>query len=186
MRRHIAHPMAIECHMSWGACICVPGRDMRVWNGCRGQSTCWGDRSGLRCTGNGLWGGLWAYKGRGSYRRWWRGYLVHQFLLEEALGLYMTKARAKVAFGAIRAPILRGLGRWGRWRGCRVCRRILGTFGWSCGRSECGGGRGQVRACMVHVAKRLDHRLLVKLVQDWNGVYNVVKGVWKRPDDGHC
>jgi len=32
--------------------------------------------------------------------------MAHQLLLEEALGLKMTKARAEVTFGAIRTPIL--------------------------------------------------------------------------------
>jgi hypothetical protein len=31
----------------------------------------------------------------------------------------------------------------------------------------------------------LDHRWLVKLVQDGDGPHNVVKGVGKRSDDGH-
>jgi hypothetical protein len=31
----------------------------------------------------------------------------------------------------------------------------------------------------------LDHRLLVKLVQDRDGPDNVIKGVGERPNDGH-
>ena len=38
---------------------------------------------------------------------------------------------------------------------------------------------------MVHVSERLDHRLLVKLVQDRDGLYHIVKGVGDRSDDGH-
>ena len=40
MRRHMAHPMAIECHMSWGACVCIPG-PVRLRLNDRGESTCW-------------------------------------------------------------------------------------------------------------------------------------------------
>ena len=31
IRCHIVHPMAIECHMGQGTCICVPRGEMSVW-----------------------------------------------------------------------------------------------------------------------------------------------------------
>jgi hypothetical protein len=43
----------------------------------------------------------------------------------------------------------------------------------------------QIGARLVHVSERLDHRLLVKLVQDRDGPHNIIKGVGKRSNDGH-
>jgi hypothetical protein len=49
---------------------------------------------------------------------------------------------------------------------------------------HCGCSR-EITMRLVHVSKHLDHRLLVKLVQDRDSVHNIIKGVGKHSDDGH-
>jgi hypothetical protein len=50
---------------------------------------------------------------------------------------------------------------------------------------ECCRCSRQIATCLVHVSKHLDDRLLLKLVQDRDGTYNIVKGVEKCSDDSH-
>jgi hypothetical protein len=90
-------------------CISIPGRVRWILNDKR-ESTCCGDVGGLWGVRGGLWSGLRRYGGRSGYRRRGRGDLTHQRLLEEELGLTITKARAEVTFGAI-ALVLQS-GRW--------------------------------------------------------------------------
>jgi hypothetical protein len=46
-------------------------------------------------------------------------------------------------------------------------------------------GGKKARSCLVHVLEQLDHRCLLKIVQDQNGSHNIVKGVRKRSNNGH-
>jgi hypothetical protein len=59
--------------------------------------------------------------------------LTHETLLEEALGLYMAKARAEVAFGVTRSTVMRARGGGNRgsglWSG--------GHFGMQSGQMKC-------------------------------------------------
>jgi hypothetical protein len=50
---------------------------------------------------------------------------------------------------------------------------------------ECCKYSRQVATHLVHVSKHLDNRLLVKLVQDRDSIYDMVKGVGMCSDDSH-
>ena len=80
-----------------------------------------------------------------------------------------------------------GRDRGGRsgWSGLGFVGRLKMRFGrcwWSRDGSR---GAREVGASLIHVSEQLDDRLLVKLVQDWNGPDNVIKWVWECPNDCH-
>jgi hypothetical protein len=75
----------------------------------RRESTCCGDMGGLWGVRGSLWSGLRRYGGRSCDKRRGKGDLTRQLLLEEALGLTMTKARAEVTFRAISLVLQSGI-----------------------------------------------------------------------------
>ena len=137
-------------HRSWGTSVCIPRQSRmrlrgRGWNG-----TCWCNGGRLRSAGD---DGLRVCEGRRSCGRWWDVVLVHQMLLEEALGFNVQDESRRCIWGAgMRVGGGRSVWRCGQcfgaeFRACILC--------W-----ECRWSLREIEASLVHVSERLHDWLM--------------------------